>query len=279
MDLQAFKRRRGGHRAQVTRLISSVGEELAKDFPSPDILEMYKNELVRQRSKIQALGSDIQEVISEELDLDISDASDFAMNVEVCIRQASARVSNRSSQASEFTKAIKLPNIMLPHFDGNAHEWSNFGTYFVQLFMRADIGSATKFQYLSSQLHGEAANLISGFNQTAKEYEEAVKLLTSTFGRPQLLIQSRLWAFFDLKSPPPTAKSLSEFRSTFEGQLRALKSMDCDIEHSGYVYADLLLRSLPHKLRDNINRTNSNNVWNLENYAKQLLLKLFICKL
>ena len=71
-----------------------------------------------------------------------------------------------------------------------------------------------------------AANLISGFNQTAKEYEEAVKLLTSTFGRPQLLIQSRLWAFFDLKSPLPTAKSLCEFRSTFEGHLLALKSMD-----------------------------------------------------
>ena len=104
MDLQALKRRRGGHQAQVTRLISSVGEELAKDFPSPDILEMYKNELVYQRSKIQALDSDIQEVISEEeLDLDVSDASNFAMNVEVCIRQASAHVSNISSQASEFT--------------------------------------------------------------------------------------------------------------------------------------------------------------------------------
>ena len=140
MELQALKRRRGGHRAQVTRLISSVCEELAKDFLSPDILEMYKNELIRQRSKIQALGSDIQEVISEEeLDLDISDASDFTMNVEVCIRQASAHVCNRSSQASEFTKAIKLPNIMLPHFDGNTLEWSNVGTYFVQLFMRGQI--------------------------------------------------------------------------------------------------------------------------------------------
>ena len=104
-----------------------MGEELAKEFPSPDILDMYKNELVRQRSKIQALDSDIQEVISEEeLDLDISVASDFAMNVEVCIRQASAHISNRSSQASEFTKAIKLPNIVLPHFDCNPLEWSKF---------------------------------------------------------------------------------------------------------------------------------------------------------
>ena len=131
MDLQALKRRRGGHRAQVTRLISSVGEELAKDFPSPDIPEMYKNELVRQRSKIQALDSVIQEVISEkELDLDISDASDFAMNVEVCIRQASAHVSNGSSQASELRCLI----LMATHLSG-----SNFGTYFVQLFMRGQI--------------------------------------------------------------------------------------------------------------------------------------------
>ena len=170
-----------------------MGEKLTKDFPSPDIPEMYKNELVRQTSKIQAVDSDIQEVISEEeLNLDISDASDFAMNVEICIRQASAHVSNGSSQASEFTKAIKLPNIVLPHFDGNPLEWSKFYDLFrTTIHERTDIGSATKFQYLSSQLHGEAANLISGFNQTAKEYEEAVKLLTSTFGRPQLLIQSR----------------------------------------------------------------------------------------
>ena len=83
MDLQALKRRRGGHRAQVTRLISSVCKELAKEFPSPDIRRFI--ELFRPRSKIQALDSDIKEVISEEeLDLDISDASDFAMNVEVC---------------------------------------------------------------------------------------------------------------------------------------------------------------------------------------------------
>ena len=40
------------------------------------------------------------------------------------------------------------------------------------------------------------------------------------------------------------------------------------------MYAELLLRKLPQKLRDNINRANSNNVWNLENLRQAIAAEI-----
>ena len=61
------------------------------------------------------------------------------------------------------------------------------------------------------QLEGDAANLISGFSYSHAQYDEAVNLLRDTYGQDCIIIQSRLNAIFDLKSPEPNYESLKQF--------------------------------------------------------------------
>ena len=93
-----------------------------------------------------------------------------------------------------------------------------------------------------------------GFNNTAAEYKEVVDLLETTYGKPKLLVQARLNALFDIEPPEATVQSLSNFRASYEGHLRVLKSLNSNIKESGYVYAHLLFRKLPTSTRDNLNR-------------------------
>ena len=101
---------------------------------------------------------------------------------------------------------------------------------------------------------GEARQLMTGFNRTDAEYDEAIALLRSTYGNSKRLTEAHLHAVLDLNSPPATSCELSKFRSGYEGHLRGLKSLNQDIENTVFVFAAVLLRKLPVKIRDNINR-------------------------
>lgn len=75
-------------------------------------------------------------------------------------------------------KNVKLPTIVLPKFDGSILEWQHFFyLYEASVHNRSDISDASKFHYLLSQLVGEAAQLMTGFNHTNAEYSEAINLL------------------------------------------------------------------------------------------------------
>ena len=111
-------------------------------------------------------------------------------------------------------------------------------------------------------------------SQTQQEYGEAIALLTSTYGKPKILVQARLHALFDIKSPQANSASLSEFRSTYEGHIRALKSIGCAVDAAGYVYAELLLRKLPKVTRDNINRASKAVTWTLQDLREAISLEI-----
>ena len=97
-------------------------------------------------------------------------------------------------------KNVKLPTIKLPTFDGSILQWQeNFvDLFWTAIHQRRDVGNATKFHYLLSQLTGDASQLMVGFNRTDSEYEEAVLLLKQTYGNKNKLIVAHLFAIFDL---------------------------------------------------------------------------------
>lgn len=158
-----------------------------------------------------------------------------------------------------------MPTISLPKFDGDALNWPHFwDLYKSTIHSREDISGASKFHYLVSQLTGEAAQLLAGFSHTEGEYVEAVNLLVSTYGQENRIIQAYLHAVFDLKSPKATAQDLSAFRSKYEGHLRGLKTLGRNVDEAGYVFAAVIIRKLPNRIRDNINRAAKSNYWNLD---------------
>ena len=138
--------------------------------------------------------------------------------------------------------------------------WDLFRTI---IHKRTDIKVPDKFHYLIFQLQGEAANILSGFDHIENSYQEAVELLITTYGKPKILVQAHLSALFDLESPQPTAADLSNYRVLYEGHLRALHILEYNITDFGYIYAELILRKLPKKTKDNIGRANKSDAWDL----------------
>ena len=78
-------------------------------------------------------------------------------------------------------------------------------------------------------------------------------------------MQSRLNDIFHMKPVNDIVGSVSNFRSTFQGLLRVLKSLGANIEESGCVFA-LFFRKLPVSTQKSLNRAAKLDVWDLENF-------------
>ena len=267
----AFMKRRGGHRAECTKLIKAVDDECSKVDPSmvdhAKLLEL-KTELLRQRDLVLSLDDQIQSIDSEEFDFsgDISECSKVQRRIAKAIVTIGEHGKTSDCVNNIFANKVKLPMITLPHFDGSILDWEHFWDLFQSsIHSRTDICDASKFHYLRTQLSGEAAQLLSGFNYTKNEYPDAVQLLKTTYGNNKRLIEAHLHSILDAETPNPIAKDLRRFRSVYEGHLRGLNSLGANIDAAGYVYAAILIRKLPTKVRDNINREGHSDFWDLEN--------------
>ena len=268
--MEALKNRRGGHRARATVLCKAINDELDKQEPDLEVLQMSLDELERQCNSITSLDLTIAEkTTSDDIELEISDASEKVIKIKFVISKGRKFVHNSMSESrrerGDTSKSVKLPQLTLVNFAGDPLDWLDFWELFrTSVHERADVPSPVKFQYLVGQLEGEAAKLLSGFNHTESEYTEAIDLLVTTNGQKKLLVQSRLNALFDMPMSDSTIASLRSFRSTFEGHLRVLKSLESNVKDAGYVFAQLLLRKLSITTRDNLNRAYKFNVWTLD---------------
>jgi len=267
-----LSRNRAGHRARVNSLIRYINEEISKSEPNSEDLEGWKEELKRQRDSLVKLDDSILEN-TEDADVteEISSASNYAMNINKTIKRVSSWETSKSTATatSNLSKSVKLPNIALGKFSGEHLAWPAFWDLFkASIHDRTDLSGPAKFHYLLSQLEGDAAQLLAGFDHTEQEYEQAVSLLKETYGKPKLLIQARLHAILDIASPEPNSTSLAKYRSAYEGHLRGLQSLGCDIESAGFVFTTILLRKLPKRSFDNINRANKSDVLTLAELRK-----------
>ena len=180
----------------------------------------------------------------------IRNAKEFLKSKELCTEKA---------------RSVKLPNISLKKFNGNPLEWPAFWDLFkTSIDDRRDIGESAKFYYLISQLEGDAALLLAEFDHTRESYVEAVQLLKQTYGKTKLLIQARLHAILDIEPLKPNHMDLGRFRSQYEAHIRGLKSLGANVVESGYIYAAILLRKLPRRVADNINRASTSDTWSLD---------------
>ena len=278
MSVEVLVRRRGGFRSRVTVISNELSDILSASDPDLGRIRILHEELSHFHDTLEKLNDEIldsldtDEKISKEIEL----SSQCRLNIRSNLNAAKLLLSRSESSNSFANKSVKLPNIHLKTFDGNPIEFPSFWDLFkTSIHDRKDIAPPAKFHYLISQLRGDALNLLSGFDHTESEYSEAVDLLSKTYGKPKLLVQSRLHALLDLKSPNPTAEDLSRFRAAFEGHLRALKSLQCNINDGGYIYAAILMRKLPRTTFDNINRANASvDVWKLEDFRTAIEIEI-----
>ena len=198
-DLKALKKKRSGHRGRCTVLANDITGLLAAETPDFDRLQMSCDELERQCCIISNLDeSIIQHLKEDEYEAEISNASENLMKYNLVVYKSKKRLScpvttTVEDRQTAHDATVILPQLSLVKFGGAPLDWLKFWELFrSSVHERQDIKAPIKFQYLVSQLEGDAANLISGFNHSAAEYAEAVDLLRETYGQPKLLVHARL---------------------------------------------------------------------------------------
>ncbi|KAG7199850.1 hypothetical protein KM043_016905 [Ampulex compressa] len=133
----------------------------------------------------------------------------------------------QSSGENTNDRAIRLPKIELPLFNGEYEQWYPFRDMFHSLIHgNSSLPSIQKFQYLKSSLKGEAAQVIHSLEISEANYPEAWKMLTSRYDNKRLIVHTHLRSIMEL---PSLAKENSAgLRQILDGALkhtRALKAM------------------------------------------------------
>ena len=224
--MDKLKARRNGHRSRAKVLCKQLNTLILATDPVTTEIEKNIVEIERQKNLILELDVQIlAEIADTDVETEISESSDKLMEIEDQVRKGqnllktlNKSTENRRETTNNDQPQVKLPQLHLISFAGDPLDWLNIWELFKSsVHERSNLKASQKFQYLRGQLKGEAANLIEGFNNSEAEYNEAIELLCKTYGKKDKLVQARLSALFDLKSPEPTVKSLSDFRSTYEG--------------------------------------------------------------
>ena len=108
-----------------------------------------------------------------------------------------------------------LPMLTLPVFSGDPASWQTFWDSFsATVHNNPALGCIQKFNYLKSQLQGDAARAIAGLPITECNYQHSIELLAERFGQPHKLINAHMQALLDLPNPTSSLDSLRLFYDT-----------------------------------------------------------------
>ena len=198
--------RRNGHRlvarntiAKVNELLPPIGQELNATPAVRVKLESYQSSLENKRATIASLNNEIEKRFDQQdIEKGIVERSTFEEEIEEVICKLNAALTRPQAQVSETavttrpsigTIKVKLPKLSLPYFDGNPTQWTAYWDSFKStIHNHPDLSKVDKLKYLQTSLTGDAAQTISGFQITSKNYDEAIELLEKRFGNKQIII-------------------------------------------------------------------------------------------
>lgn len=168
---------------------------------------------------------------------------DLYFEVKLLLAKAMVKTIKRPTQAPATDiittegghRAVKLPTIILPTFDGAYEKWLNFHDTFSSLIHNStSLSTIEKFHYLKSTLSGGALNLIESIDVTNENYEVAWLLLKERFENKKMLIKRHVNALFELKMvPKENSANLRMLLDAMTMNLRVLKQLGEPVDQWG----------------------------------------------
>lgn len=122
---------------------------------------------------------------------------------------------------------FKLPTLSLVSFNGDFRRWPLFHQSFKEtIHENEQLSDAEKIQYLTSQLTGAAANMISGILPVASNYKVIWDLLIDRFQDPRTLATQYLNQILSFKKiTVGDTKNLDSFTEHFETAVTAFRTL------------------------------------------------------
>ena len=159
-----------------------------------------------------------------------------------------------SAQGSATAVSAKLPKLVLPKYSGGAAEWQSFYDQFEAHIHLSDLPPISKFSYLKSLLQGDAERCIAGLAMTAENYQTAVDLLTTRFGRAELIRYTHIQSLLHIQPPHKCqgkryVSQLWAFRDEIVKHLRSLEALGVEGEKSEVILTPIIVSRLPDQIR------------------------------
>ena len=172
----------------------------------------------------------------------------------------------------------RLPRQQIPSFYGDSLMFQSFCEIFdSSVNSNPYLDKISKFSYLKDLLRDKSSNAILGLSLTFENYDEAVKLLKSRFGEPQIVIQTNMNVLLSLLNVESCSdiRLLRKILDVIEGTSRNLRLHNIDSNHYGPILISVIMKKLPEEFRLELSRQMPVGKWDLakflELFSKQLV--------
>ena len=167
--------------------------------------------------------------------------------------------------------SVRLPRLELKKFDGSILKWQKFwGTFESTIHKNNDLQNLDKFNYLRSQLRGQASEMLMGIELTNDNYNTAIALLKESYGKKQVMTDLHYVQINNFPMASYKTASLREFYDCTEKHLRALQLLGESNNQNNVLTMMIskLPRSVLLRLED---QREENEEWTVESFRKRLL--------
>lgn len=162
---------------------------------------------------------------------------------------------NSQTAAVISASKVSLPKISIPNFTGNISEWNQFYELFVSLcHNNKGLSDIEKFQFLKTNLKGEALAVVSNYEFTATNYASAFNALVDRFANKR-----RLAAFYVqklLRFTQNGKKEITELLETHRAAEAGLKNMKL-ADLSDFFLFEITYNNCPDNIKRSFDQTYS----------------------
>ncbi|KAL7635523.1 UNVERIFIED_CONTAM: hypothetical protein RMT77_014592 [Armadillidium vulgare] len=255
---------RNDYRSNATNMLEMLQQLLDTSNIDESRIRSTIDMLTQVKEKIAKCDDVIQVLLDEDAFIkDMEESANLNEDIEKGIRRAESLLDVLEDEASE------------AKFNGETVSWFRFWEAFQgEIHEDEEFSQGFKFACLKHRLEGWPLNMVSKLGSGDSAYNEALKLLQTTFSNKRMLVESHLNALLDLESPTSSPVSLMRFCSDFEYHVKALKAYETSIEEAGFFVAALLNKKLPKVIWDRINKAERISYWTLPEFQKALKFEI-----
>jgi len=254
----------------VTKLLSSLDDELQKEKPSCLEIEVMQQGLDRHFNMLMDLDEQVMGLMLGDEDVKIEDlraeraeretfivkTTHVKQRIQIVLYPPSTTKSNGGGSGdgsiTPGKRNFRLPKIELRKFSGELKEWLGWWAQFEKIHEDEELHDADKMTYLRLGMKepSRAFDVVDRFPPTPANYPKAVLALKERFGKPKLLkqvyVRELIKMILDNKTKDKTP--LSTLYDRLESSLRSLESLGVSTDQMGEFLFPMVESSLPEEI-------------------------------
>lgn len=248
--------------AHCKKICDALNDGSCSDVSISGLLAMLED----KGNRLFLCDEEICKLIPDEEDLEqVFDEAEhyrelFLDTKNKCLAQNSNSHVQIQRSGEEADRNYKLPKLTLCEFDVSARQWLAFWGQYSRIHDDPSLPREDKFQYLLMSLKKgtKARAMVENFPPSADNYDKAVEVLTSRFGREETLIELYTRDLIQLVVNKP--KSISDLYDNLNSKLKALSSLGVTSDRYAAMLLPLVESSLPVDLLKVWERSRNENL-------------------